>query len=675
MANQITINIGAAANDGTGDPLRTAFNEVNLNFANVWATGLPNSNVRFNNNRILTVNTNANLVLAPNGTGIVQSNVSILPNIDRVHNLGSDVKKWDSVYAHYMSINSLDIGADLTVTGNLTVEGDTIQIGNIVTDTKTIQLANTAGTANAANGSGITVGANDNIATLLYNSTSNIWATNIGISAVGNITASYFVGNGSLLTGIASYGNANVDAYLPIYSGNISAAYINVANNVNAINDVYAKRGTFSGDPVTGDASLYIGSPTFTDLGSDVMAQFTGNVTNYAQINLQNYGNSPTSSGDYIITADNGTDATHFLDLGLTGSNWDGTQPNSLGNRLGPNDGYLYVQDGDFVIGTSNGTIETWKFDQSGNLILSSEGKVVGATPNNNGYLQWVGNSSGDGAGYTTLGLVPDDTLVGNDQYLIIDPTAPGHIHIRAGGTQDASNADLFLGGEYTHFKVNAGANSEARISANSYSWVFGTDSTLTVPNEGIIRSIQDTVILQSVDVYGNTYSARLGTTGGLYLETTDYPSGWLYLTNDSGNANINAPSGNINITSELSVTGNITGNTAGFAIGYRDIPQVIFSANTTATLADAGKHYYSTESTDYILTIDNNSNVAWPVGAAITIVNRGTGNITIAEGTGVDLYLAGNSTAGARTISTYGMASLLNVAANVWMINGTGVA
>jgi hypothetical protein len=39
-----------------------------------------------------------------------------------------------------------------------------------------------------------------------------------------------------------------------------------------------------------------------------------------------------------------------------------------------------------------------------------------------------------------------------------------------------------------------------------------------------------------------------------------------------------------------------------------------------------------------------------------------------------VSLYLAGNSTAGNRTISTYGMASLLNVAANVWMINGTGV-
>jgi hypothetical protein len=61
-------------------------------------------------------------------------------------------------------------------------------------------------------------------------------------------------------------------------------------------------------------------------------------------------------------------------------------------------------------------------------------------------------------------------------------------------------------------------------------------------------------------------------------------------------------------------------------------------------------------------------------VGTAITIVNRGSANITIAQGTGVSLYLAGNSTSGNRTMTTYGMSTLMNVAANVWMINGTGV-
>jgi hypothetical protein len=35
---------------------------------------------------------------------------------------------------------------------------------------------------------------------------------------------------------------------------------------------------------------------------------------------------------------------------------------------------------------------------------------------------------------------------------------------------------------------------------------------------------------------------------------------------------------------------------------------------------------------------------------------------------------LSGNSTAGNRTVTTYGMATVMNVAANIWMINGTVV-
>jgi hypothetical protein len=108
--------------------------------------------------------------------------------------------------------------------------------------------------------------------------------------------------------------------------------------------------------------------------------------------------------------------------------------------------------------------------------------------------------------------------------------------------------------------------------------------------------------------------------------------------------------------------------------VGYRDIPQVSFAANATIAATDAGRHYYSTSASNLTLTIANNTSVSWAVGTAITVVNRGTGNITVARGTGVSLYLAGNSSTANRTVSTYGMATLLNVAANVWMINGTGL-
>ena len=39
MATLEVINVGATANDGQGDPLRVAFEKVNNNFANLWATG------------------------------------------------------------------------------------------------------------------------------------------------------------------------------------------------------------------------------------------------------------------------------------------------------------------------------------------------------------------------------------------------------------------------------------------------------------------------------------------------------------------------------------------------------------------------------------------------------------------------------------------------------------
>jgi len=39
MAKQ-TINIGTAANDGTGDPLRTAFTKTNANFTEIYNAGL-----------------------------------------------------------------------------------------------------------------------------------------------------------------------------------------------------------------------------------------------------------------------------------------------------------------------------------------------------------------------------------------------------------------------------------------------------------------------------------------------------------------------------------------------------------------------------------------------------------------------------------------------------------
>jgi hypothetical protein len=141
---------------------------------------------------------------------------------------------------------------------------------------------------------------------------------------------------------------------------------------------------------------------------------------------------------------------------------------------------------------------------------------------------------------------------------------------------------------------------------------------------------------------------------------------------NISANSNISA-NGNIS-GANISTTGNISGNTNGFTIGYLNIPQVS-AANATLALTDAGKHYYSTTAGNLTLTIPLNSTVPFTTGTVISIVVQAAGNILVNAASGVTLYMGGNSTAGNRVVSTYGMATLMKVASDTWFINGTGVA
>jgi hypothetical protein len=157
-------------------------------------------------------------------------------------------------------------------------------------------------------------------------------------------------------------------------------------------------------------------------------------------------------------------------------------------------------------------------------------------------------------------------------------------------------------------------------------------------------------------------------TTAGLITATGN-------ITATANLAGGNVISAALTSTASLSVTGNTaTITSANYSIGYLNIPQVSLSANATTALTDSGKHFYSVSASNLQLTIANNTSVTWPVGTAMTIVNRGTANVLVVPGTGVSLYLAGNSSSANRVVTTYGMATVINVAANIWMINGTVV-
>jgi hypothetical protein len=144
--SQYTINIGALPNDGTGAPLRTAFNETNQNFNQIFAAGPVLSNVQIANNSILTTNTNGNLVLVPNGTGVVQANASIVPNMANIRNLGSTTQSWSSIYSQYINTTNVTLTGLLAGPQTTKASTDTGTPGQICWDADYIYVCTATNT-------------------------------------------------------------------------------------------------------------------------------------------------------------------------------------------------------------------------------------------------------------------------------------------------------------------------------------------------------------------------------------------------------------------------------------------------------------------------------------------------------------------------------------------------
>lgn len=124
------------------------------------------------------------------------------------------------------------------------------------------------------------------------------------------------------------------------------------------------------------------------------------------------------------------------------------------------------------------------------------------------------------------------------------------------------------------------------------------------------------------------------------------------------------------NNTSKQTTVATFRANTLGS-------PQTAKTTSYSVVSTDQDKHIYFTNSGDVILNIPNNNQISWPVGTTIQVVVQSTNsaNVIVTPNTNVSLYLAGNSTSSSRTIATYGMATLLNVAANTWFISGTAIS
>jgi len=117
-------------------------------------------------------------------------------------------------------------------------------------NTNSFVISSTTNASNTTSGSFYTLGGAGIVG--------NLYAGNI--STLGNVTAYSFYGDGSHLTGVTSYSNANVASYLPTYGGNIGA-YNVTANLITANIFGIGTNGNINLNP-TGSGIVAINSNT-----------------------------------------------------------------------------------------------------------------------------------------------------------------------------------------------------------------------------------------------------------------------------------------------------------------------------------------------------------------------------------------------------------------------------
>ena len=229
----------------------------------------------------------------------------------------------------------------------------------------------------------------------------------------------------------------------------------------------------------------------------------------------------------------------------------------------------------------------------------------------------------------------------------------------------------------------------------------ISSDLTLTVTNSGVGAYLIDGSSNPTVTLYrGVTYYFSINASGHpFYIQTVSgaYSSGNVYTSGVTGGGTqvgtltftvpLDAPSNLYYVCQNHSsmngaflvqnLISTINTQSINIAAAAQTIPQNAQSTNYTLQLTDAGKHIYYTQSSNTTLYIPTTSNVAFANGSTIMIVSRtsSNANITVTPNTGVSMYLAGNTTSASRNVTTYGVATLIQVAANTWFINGTGVS
>lgn len=308
MAKQ-TINIGTNANDGTGDPLRTAFTKINENFAELYGsdneantlqsetTPKLGGNLDVNGQKIVTTRSNESIILDPSGSGLVDLNantevtgtfsVSGATTLTGLATLSSMVFGSGSTVTTVLDEDTLSSNSDSALATQQSIKAyidsqNSSQAMTFVGDDSTGTAVNSGETFQFAGGTGLDSAVSGDTLTFSVDSTV---ATLTGSQTFTNKTLTAPTINGATMTGNVSVDNLT-------FNDNIISTSSNANLNLNP-------GGT---GVIIPSAEIQAGSQTISGTAFDING---GNIDNAPiGVAVRNAGNFTTVNANTSVTAD-----------------------------------------------------------------------------------------------------------------------------------------------------------------------------------------------------------------------------------------------------------------------------------------------------------------------------------------------------------------------------------
>ena len=707
MTQQV-INIGNTANDGTGSPLRSAFEICNENFTELYniggATGIQNGNsnisivqdstIRMSSTGVANVfvvsGTGATLTGQFVSSGILSATGNVVAGGLFIGNGSALTGVISSPAASLLTGTTLSsnvLTSSLTTVGtlgNLTVSAN-VNGGNIISGAAISAAGNVI--AQNLNSVGI-VSATGNVAGGNINTTGIISVAG-NIDSTGNIAGTYFVGNGSLLTGIQASTSADAITGTTL-SANVTASFLQSVGNLNSLvvsnalggsgnissNNISAGGSISATGNITGGNLISVGlvsGTTFTATNDISGQNITANLTN---------GNVAANN----VIAVNNVEGTLFTATGnITGGNiTTAGQLSATGNIAGGN------LSGVSIIGTLTTASQTnitavgvlSALSATGNITggnintgarISATGNIVGGNINTDGLMSATGNVIGGnittagvisvagnviGGNLTTGGIlsVGGDAIVtgnltvnGDTQYTNVTTLAIEDPIISIG--RGANNAPLITNdgkdrGTQLYYYNTAERNGFMGYDENVGKMLLATNVSISSDVVTVIQYgstlVGDLEATANVSATGNVVGGNITSAGVANVNT-------LLVRSSTGSAASvvgNIVGGNISTAGNVSATGNITG---GNILGVANVNATTHTGTTVSVTGNITGSQFNGSGAG--LTSIPGANVSGTVP-----------NATFATSAGSAITAGSATTAG--SASTAGTASTVSAAA-----------